>query len=77
MRAPVLDLERIGTMQRETTRNAAIAEHWIASGRYVHTLAAPGQTSWIKGCQRFTENEQSEAKRKIAAICAAICEAGE
>jgi hypothetical protein len=61
-------------MQRETTKSATIAAHWVAEGYHVHAMRRAAGDSWIKGSRRYSEIEQAEARAAIAALCAQICE---
>ena len=57
-------------MFRTETKKRTIADSWIADGFHVHASV----NGWIKGPRRYSETEQNEAKRAIAALCAQICE---
>jgi len=65
-------------MTRITTEKRSIADQWIADGYHAHLAARAGQRQrWIKGARRYSETEQEQAKRAIAALCAEICEVAE
>jgi len=63
---------------QETTTSESIVNAWISEGYRVHVTCIDGpRNRYIKGARRYSETEQEQAKRAIAALCAEICEGAE